>query len=292
MNEMTYGIPSGLIALSLLLTLTVAMEVGFRVGRVALARGATASAASQEHINGIQTSILGILALLLAFTLSLALQRFDSRSAAVVDEANAIGTAYLRAQLLRPPMRADVQALLRDYLDLRVEASNRSIVEGDRHAGPLADATRLHGALWAQAVRAAEVDPNPVSSGLFIQSLNELFDSFSRRDAGLNRHVPEVVLLLLFGAFLMAGGIVGYACGAAGHRPSLVSYVMVALIVVLVFIVIDLDRPRRGLILVSQKSLLDLQASLRATDAEAVPALRGPAERVPLPPFPASGMQR
>jgi uncharacterized membrane protein (Fun14 family) len=76
--------------------------------------------------------------------------------------------------------------------------------------------------------------------------------------------VPELVLLLLYATFLMAGAIVGYASGVAGHRPSFASYIMVALIVVLVFMILDLDRPRRGLIQVSQKSLVDLQASIRA----------------------------
>jgi uncharacterized membrane protein (Fun14 family) len=103
-----------------------------------------------------------------------------------------------------------------------------------------------------------------LTSGLFIQALNELIDSLGRRDAAVHRHVPEAVLLLLYGTFLMAGGIVGYACGVGDHRPSFASYVMVVLIVVLVFIIVDLDRPRRGLIQVSQKSLLDLQASMRA----------------------------
>ena len=99
-------------------------------------------------------------------------------------------------------------------------------------------------------------------TGLFIQALNEMIDSFGRRDAGLNRHVPEVVLFLLFGVFLIAAAIVGFASGTGGHRPPAVSLVMVGLIVVLVFVILDLDRPRRGLIEVSKKSLYDLQASI------------------------------
>jgi hypothetical protein len=103
-----------------------------------------------------------------------------------------------------------------------------------------------------------------VKTGLFIQSLNEVIDALGKRDAVLNRHVPEVVLLLLYGTFLMAGVIVGYASGVGGHRASFVAYIMVSLIVILVFIIIDLDRPRRGLIQVSQKSFTDLQAAIKA----------------------------
>jgi hypothetical protein len=261
MTELMYSINSGLIAVVLLLSMLVAMEIGVRIG---LRAKPHTNGPIKEHVNAIQGSILGILALLLAFTLSLSLQRFDTRSEAVVSEANAIGTTYLRAQLLKPPLRAEVQALLREYVDLRLRASNTPSADGAERDALLADATHTQNALWARAMQSAEVDPSLLTSGLFIQALNELIDSLGRRDAAVHRHVPEAVLLLLYGTFLMAGGIVGYACGVGGHRPSFASYVMVVLIVVLVFIIVDLDRPRRGLIQVSQKSLLDLQASMRA----------------------------
>lgn len=260
-RELMYDVDSGLIAAALLASMLMALEIGFRLGHRFAAK---ADRASKEHVNAIQASILGILALLLAFTLSLSLQRYDSRSQAVVDEANAIGTAYLRSQLLRPPMRADAQTLLQEYVALRVRAAATTLVDEAERDTLLAKAVRTQRALWAIALRAADVDPSPVTSGLFIQSLNDLIDSYGRRDAALSRHVPEVVLLLLYVTFPLTGGIVGFASGLAGHRPSLVSYVMVALIVILVFVIVDLDRPRRGLIEISQKSLLDLQAAIRA----------------------------
>ena len=111
------------------------------------------------------------------------------------------------------------------------------------------------------------------SSDLYTQALNEMIDEQGRREAGLERHVPELVLLLLYVTFLMASGIVGYAAGIGGHRPSLATHIMATLIVVLVFIVLDLDRPRRGFIQVSQESLVSLQASVRAI----APATDGPA---------------
>jgi len=131
-------------------------------------------------------------------------------------------------------------------------------------------------ALWGCARKAAKEDNNPVTSGLFIQSLNETIDSYGRREAALNRHVPEIILFLLYGTFLMTGGIIGYSAGIAGHRPAMISYILVALIVVLAFIIADLDRPRRGLIKVDQTSLIQLKAAIDATQAAgtqpAVPA--------------------
>ncbi|MDP1765388.1 MAG: hypothetical protein Q8K83_00660 [Methylotenera sp.] len=116
--------------------------------------------------------------------------------------------------------------------------------------------------MWRYAIQAAERDAGPVTSGLFIQSLNEVIDSFGRRVATIDRHVPEAVLLLLSFVFIVTCSILGFSIGITGHRPSLVSYIMIGLIVLLVFIIIDLDHPRRGLIQVSQKSLIDLQTSI------------------------------
>ena len=259
MNELLYDVNSGLIAVILLVSMVAAIELGYRVG---FARCAPAGDDAKVHINGIQAAILGILALLLGFTLSLSLQRFDSRSEAVVDEANAIGTAYLRVQLIPAPMRRDVQVLMRDYVDLRVQAGALTPTDRAGREALLARAALVQAALWDAARKAVEADPARIAPTLFVEAVNQLFDSTGKRDASLARHVPEMVLLLLYATFLMAGGIVGFASGIAGHRPSLASHIMVVLIVVLVFIVLDLDRPRRGFIQVSQKSMTDLQATI------------------------------
>jgi hypothetical protein len=260
MNEFLYDINSALISLALLASMAVAIETGYRIGRK---YQASASAAAKSHINAIQGSIIGILALVLGFTFSLALQRFDSRSQAVVDEANAIGTAYLRAQLLPAALREVALGQLRDYIDLR--AQDGALTEAN-HGGRdalLGKAAQAQLAIWRLALQAAALEPNPVTSGLFVQSVNDMIDSFGKRVAELDRHVPEVVLLLLYATLLLTGGIVGHTAGVSGHRPSMISYIMVALIVALVFIIIDLDRPRRGFILVSQKSLVDLQSAIK-----------------------------
>jgi len=271
MKEIMYDINAGLIAAVLLAIALAAIEIGFRVGR--RSRGAALDDDSKAHINATQASTLGILALLLAFTFSLSLQRFDTRSDAMVDEANAIGTAYLRAQMLPAPLRDETRALLRDYVDVRVEAGHVSIINDDEWASLMAKAGSLQSSLWDKARRAAEANPNPVPSGMFVQATNDVIDSFGRRDAAINRHVPEVVLFLLLGTFLITCAIVGFSGGVVGRRPPLVSFAMVVLIVVLVFVILDLDRPIRGLIVVSEKNLVDLQASMKAEIAATKPAL-------------------
>lgn len=261
MTEFLYEVNSAWIAAVLLAAMVAAVELGYRIGAT---RARSTNEVSREHINGIQATFLGILALLLGFTLSLALQRFDSRSEAVVDEANAIGTAFLRTDLLSDALRAEGRRLVGDYVDLRVQASALSVVEHTERARVAEAQTRAQAALWALARRGVEADPNAYVPTLFIEAVNTLIDSQGRREAALQRHVPEVVLGLLGATLLMSGWVVGFAAGAAGHRPSLVGHLMVMLIVVLVFMILDLDRPQRGLIRVSQQSLLDLQASIHA----------------------------
>lgn len=153
---------------------------------------------------------------------------------------------------------------MRDYLDLRVRAGAVSLDKQEERSAVLLESNRFLDLLWRHALKAAEENASPVTTGLFIQALNELIDAYGTRDAALNRHVPEAVIFLLFGTFILTTCLVGFASGVAGHRAALPTYILVALIVFLVFIVIDLDRPRRGFIEVSQQSLIDLQANLEA----------------------------
>ncbi len=252
-----YDKSSVLIAVVLFLSMAVVMELGYRLGR-----GSRQSELAKAQVNAIQGSLLGVLALLLGFTFSLSLQRYDGRSAAVVTEANAIGTAWLRAEMLPEPIRQRTRNALRAYLDLRLQAGQISLDHDQQRRDMLAETAAQQEALWILARQAVEMDDRPVTSGLYVQALNDLIDAFGTRDAALNRHVPEVVLLLLYITFLMCGGVVGYASGVGGHRAPAATYVMVGLIVLLVFLIVDLDRPRRGLIEVNQQSLIELRQSM------------------------------
>lgn len=265
MQEIMYNQSSILIVTVLFITLVLAMEVGYRLGRRTQAR---TDAEAKSHINAIQASLLGVLALMLGFTFSLSLQRYDSRSLAVVDEANAIGTAFLRSHLLPPPVRGEVQRMLRDYVDVRVEESMVPLSDEAKRHILLAQAAQNQNDLWRYAMQAVEEDDRPTTTGLFIQSLNELIDSYGRRNAALNRHIPEIVLFLLFGTFIMTWGIVGYGAGVTGHRPPFVAYIMLLLVVLLILIIIDLDRPRRGLIEINHTSLTELQSAIQSAQDE------------------------
>ena len=127
----------------------------------------------------------------------------------------------------------------------------------------------ISGELWRLTSRVAAEDGGPVTSGLYIQALNETIDAFGSRDTVVKRHVPEVVVFLLFATFILTGVVIGYANGAEDHRPSIAAHVLALLIVLLVFIIIDLDRPRRGLVQVPQENLISLQSTIASKLVEA-----------------------
>lgn len=273
-----YDVSSVSIVSGLLLLMLLTMEAGFRSGR---RKKAIASEAITQA-NAVLASMLGLLALLLAFTFSAALQRYDERSQAVVAEANAIGTAYLRTQLLPSGMRDEVQGLLRQYLDVRVEESRVNTAETVQRESLLKRADLTAAQVWSHAARAAEQDGRSVASGLFVQSVNELIDAYGIRNASLNRHVPEIVLFLMFATIVMTTATLGYASGIAGHRVTLAAFVLVVLIALVVFLIVDLDRPRRGIIQVSHESLLKLQQTIPTAQGDpARPA--GPPHASPAP---------
>lgn len=257
MPEIMYDTNSFLIAAILFASMVAVIEIGSWLG---LRRAASTAKSLKAQLNGLQGSLLGILALLLGFTFSQSLQRYDARSAAVVDEANAIGTTYLRLDLLPPEQRNASAVLMREYVETRIEAGRISMDRHDERQRIIDRSVAIQNELWQLAAAAAGVTDRPATVNLYLQSLNELIDANSSRNAALGRHVPELVLFLLYGTFLLTGALVGYASGVSGVRASRGTYVLVSLIVVLVFIIIDLDRPRRGLIEVNQSSLVDLRA--------------------------------
>lgn len=265
MREVMYDKNSFLIAAILFVSMVAIIEFGSWLG---MRRASGTAESVKAQLNGLQGSLLGILALLLGFTFSQSLQRYDIRSAAVVDEANAIGTTFLRLDLLPAEQHQASVALMREYIETRIHAGAISMDRQEERQKIIDHSVALQNDLWRIAATAAHTTDRPATVNLYLQSLNELIDANASRNAALGRHVPELVLFLLYGTFLLTGSLVGYASGVSGTRASRGTYVLVSLIVVLVFIIIDLDRPRRGLIEVDQSSLIDLRAMSAAADIQ------------------------
>ena len=231
-------------------------EIGFHIGRFVQGRTDTEI---KTLTGAIQASILGLLALLLSFTFSMSMQRYDNRSQALISEANAIGTAILRVKLLPEQHRSTASHLFKKYVDLRIAIGKIDLTRREERKTYNTKISEIQNDLWSLAVMAAQEDPLPVTSGAFITSLNEVIDSQGKRNALLQMHVPEIVLFLLFAVFIASGGILGYSSGLSGKRVVAPTIMVSFLIALIVFIIIDLDRPKRGIIQINQESLLMLQ---------------------------------
>ncbi len=236
---------------ALMLTAT---EIGFRLGRK-LETGTPESIKSQ--ISTVEAAILGILALLLGFTVSMAVSRFETRKQLVLEEADSIGTSSLRAQLLPAPAGPEIESLLRQYVDVRVQygttGNNLARLEDLNR-----QTARLQTQFWTRAAAYAQQDPDPVKVGLLLQSLNQAIDLAEARWMALQNHVPESVIYVNAAVGLLSAMLVGYSFGVNGRRNIFSMFMLAVSITLVLAVIIDLDRPRSGYIRVSQQPMIDL----------------------------------
>jgi len=235
-----------------------ACEGGFRLGRKAASRTAENT---KSQLGVVEGGILAVLGLLLGFTMSMAVTRFEVRKQLVLDEANAIHTSYLRARLLPGPDSAEITDLLREYLDVRLQSAD-VVNDFGRLQAMREQAARLQNEFWTRAVTYGQKDPSPVRSGLLLQSLNEVIDLESARWMAFQNHVPPTVIYVNFIVALLATTLVGYGFGRDGRRQAFSTTMLVLAITVVLAVIVDLDQPRQGLIKGSQQPLIDLQHQL------------------------------
>jgi hypothetical protein len=230
-------------------------EVGFRIGHWWQEKTPDEKEGPTNMLVG---SLLALMAFLLAVTMGMASDRFDSRRALVLDEANAIGTTYLRAGYLPQPYGEESRALLRAYVPLRINVADRQQL-----AGNFARSTEIQNELWAMAEELARATPDSVVLGLYIDSLNQMIDLHETRvTAIVYARVPETVLIFLVILAALTMGMVGYSAGLTRRRSVLSATVLVVVLAAVLTLVVDLDRPRDGFLQVSQQPLVDLQEQI------------------------------
>lgn len=223
----------------------------------------------REPIGVLQAALLGLVALILAFGLTLAVGRYDSRRAAVVETANAIGTTYLRAQTLREPMRTRSLDDLVRYTDTTIRLSV-AVPGTDAARAAIADGEALQRALWRAGGQALAGSPTDSAPRLYVETLNEMIDMQTVQISALNNRVPTAVLVIEVAGAAVALGLL--ALYLAILARGVISVVLAAAFVsVLLLITFDLDRPVRGLVTVPDTPLVDLRASM-----ELPPAAEGP----------------
>jgi hypothetical protein len=256
-SQLLDPIPIGVAFFLFALIMLAVYEAGFRIGRWHQER----TPGEQEGPAGMLVgSILALLAFLLAVTMGMAADRYDARRAIVLNEANAIGTTYLRAGYLPEPASSRSRELLREYVPLRIVVTAQT-----DPSAILARSQQIQNELWKIAEDVARTTTQGDLVSVYIESLNEVIDIHEERITARNARVPETVVWLLLGGSALSLAMVGYSAGLTRHRSMLSAVVLILALGAVLVIVIDLDRPREGFIQVSQQPLMDLQQQLESS---------------------------
>lgn len=250
-----YAYSAWLVFLVGALVLLAAALIGFQIGRLTNQR-----VSDKDQIGSVQASVLGLLALLLGFTFGVAFSRYDSRRLLAVDEANALGTTFLRAQMMPQPYKTNLSNLLRRYIDVRLQmlrvGHNPSKLTRVRH-----DTLKMQQAIWRQAQGAARAKPDDIT-GTFVTSLNQSIDLYSSRAAEFYARVPATILWILSLISVASLAIVGYGFGLSGQRSWMIIGLVAVLVSGVIVMIVDLDQPQSGRTRVSQQTMIDLRDSL------------------------------
>ena len=231
-------------------------ELGNRLGKRHAAGGETPDEGPTGMIVG---SILALIAFLLAIAMGMAGDRFDTRRGLVQQEANAIGTTYLRAGYLPEPASSQLRDLLVEYIPLRIATPNREELQAN-----IDRSVELQQQMWGIAQDVARENSSDVVA-LFLEGLNEVIETHSQRiTAGLYARVPPTILWLLIGGIALSAGLVGYSAGLNGRRSLIIATILIIALGTVITLVIDIDRPADGLIETSQQPLINLQDSIES----------------------------
>ena len=219
LSQLLDPIPVTLVFVGFIIVALVTCEVGFRLGRWWQLRSPGLQDGPTEMLVG---SILAMLAFLLAVTMGMASERFDTRRGLVGDEANTIRTTFLRAGYLAEPYDKNIQNLLRAYVPLRIVSPHYTQLRENS-----ARSKKVHAELWAQTTELIRQTPDTETKALFIESVNQLIElDTTRVTAGFSR-VPETVILVLMFGSVLTMGVVGYSAGLTTRRGMFTAVVLI-----------------------------------------------------------------
>ena len=226
----------------------------------------------KEPFGILQGALLGVVGLILAFGLSLAVSRYQDRRADIVSEANAIGTTYLRAETLAEPMRSRSLDLLVRYTRSAIRISDK-VPGSDGADSARVEEGQIERQLWTLAGQALATAPTASAPRLYVDALNGMIDGETVRVAALSNRVPTAVLVLEVLGSALALGLLGAYLAIIG-RGVLAVTMAAALVAFLLLVTADLDRPTRGMIRVPDNALTNQLASMTQPPAAAPPRPR------------------
>ena len=243
--------PLWAVYLGTVVAVLIAAEIGFQIGRSMKRREPEGGSPVTGTIVG---GLLGLMAFLLAFSIGIVLNQHNGRKAMVVTEANAIGTAYLRAGFLDEPDRSASRELLEEYALVRLTgATDEEMLES-----ALIRSAEVHGELWAIVETNVQQGEESDTMGLYVESINEVIDVASERLAAATLRLPRLLGIVMYVAVLLSFLLVGIANSGDGKRDFFALMLFALALVAVLMIIVDLDRPQQGLLTVSQQWMEDL----------------------------------
>lgn len=261
-DAMVDPLPLFVLLAAMVLLFLLLYEVGFRLGRRRKAR----ESEDATPISTIMAGVLGLLALMMAFTFNMANARFDARKQSLLNEANAIGTTWLRSRMLPPPHAEAIGALLERYVEARVEAGRSDSPAELGHW--IAASESLQDQMWQQAVELGLEQPRSVPVGLFAESLNQVIDLHEERVTfALRYRIAGAVWLTLYLLAFSSVALAGAYAGTTGKRILPVAGLLVLTLSATMTLIVDLDRTKQTLFTISQSPLTELQDKLAHASA-------------------------
>lgn len=250
-----------LLALGLFFGMLLFLEAGRRIGA---RRAASEGDGGAAGISALEGSLFALLGLIIAFTYSGALARFDTRRQLDVEEVNDIGTAYLRLDLLPAEAQPPLRHLFRQYVEGRLEVY-RKLPDIEAATGELTRLTKLQGAIWSQALAASRKADTAATTMLLLPALNAMFDILNTQAMAARLHPPAIVFAMFYVLAFASALLAGYDMAYAKDRHWIHLLCYVTSIALAFFVVLDLEYPRLGFIRIDafNQALADLLASMK-----------------------------
>jgi hypothetical protein len=251
----------GAVAVAIFFGVLLSLRVGRQLGQRAIDRFGTVG----STIGSLEATVFALLGLLIAFTFSGALTRFDTRRAQVVQEANAIGTAWLRLDLVPESAQPKLRETFRSYVDARI-ATYRKLPDMKAAQKELAHSQELQQQIWAESVAAVRLPKaRPEAGLLLIPALNDMFDITTTRAAATQIHPPAVIYAMLFALALVAALLAGYQSAGEKGYAWIHKLAFAAIVAFTVYVILDIEYPRLGFIRIDaiDHLLVDVRAGMK-----------------------------
>jgi len=244
--------PIWAVYVGLVVIVLIAAEAGFRIGIWLQDR--SDKPGESKMTGAVVGGMLGLMAFMMAFTIGIVINQHGERKAMVVEEANAIGTAWLRAGLLEEPDLSAARPLLREYTEIRIATAS----DPSQFDAVVTRSEEIHNELWAIMEESVHRGYESAIMGLAISSVNDVIDVHSSRLFAFNLRLPKVLGFLLLAATVLSFLLVGVASSADRKRDTAAIIIFALVFAAVMIVIVDLDRPQEGLLTVPQTAMTDL----------------------------------